>query len=176
MIVNGLLLTPPPHPSPPLPPSRPPSRPPHPSPSYRIFELPPNPQGIAALQMLNILELRNVTALGFNSADYLHLQVEAKKLAFADRAKFYADPDFEPHSPELVAWLISKDYAKERSKLIDMSKAAETVDPGTPPSEAARRLNFPTTAAGQSLDHTSADTMYVSYRLSYRVDVHREID
>eukprot|EP00940_MAST-03C_sp_MAST-3C-sp2_P003537 g3537.t1 len=129
---------------------------------YRIYELPPNPQGIAALQMMNLLELHNVTELGFNSADYLHLQIEGKKLAFADRAKFYADPDFEDAPEELVQWLISKEYAKERAKLIDMKKAAEKVEPGVPPSESAKRLGFPSTAAKQSLDHTSADTMYLT--------------
>ena len=55
-----------------------------------VYELPPNPQGIATLQMLNLLELWDLKSLGHNSADYLHLHVEAKKLAFADRAKFYA--------------------------------------------------------------------------------------
>lgn len=73
-----------------------------------------------------------------------------------------SDPDFEPHSPELVDWLISKDYARARNALINMSAAAQSVDPGTPPSEAARRFGFPTTAAGQALDHTSADTMYLT--------------
>jgi len=129
---------------------------------YRIFELPPNPQGIAALQMLNILELYNVSESGFNSADYLHLQIEAKKLAFADRAKFYADPDFVPHSAELVEGLISKEYARKRAELIDPAKAALEVPPGSPPSRAAKSFGFPTTAAAQSLDHTGADTMYLT--------------
>jgi len=129
---------------------------------HRIFELPPNPQGIAALQQLNILEHFDLPAMGFNSADYLHAHVEAKKLAFADRAKFYADPEFGGPSPELVASLISKEYAAQRVQLINMSRAARVVAPGTPPSKAAVHLGFPSTAAGQSLDHTSADTMYLT--------------
>ena len=90
--------------------------------------------------MLNLLELRNVTALGFNTADYLHAQIEGKKLAFADRAKFYADPDFEHAPAELVEWLISKEYARERFKLIDMTRAAQKVPPGTPPSDEVLQL------------------------------------
>lgn len=90
-------------------------------------------------------------------ADYLHVHTEAKKLAFADRAKFYADPDFGGPSAGLVQGLISKAYAAERNKLLNMSRAAKTVPPGTPPSEAAVRLGFPTTAAAQALDETSAD-------------------
>ena len=129
---------------------------------HRIFELPPNPQGIAALQMLNMLELHDLQALGHNTADYLHLHVEAKKLAFADRAKFYADPEFGGPNASLVQGLISKRYAAERAKLINMSHAAQTVAPGTPPSEAAVRHGFPMTAAEQALDSTSADTMYLT--------------
>ena len=129
---------------------------------YQVYELPPNPQGIAALQQLNLLEHFDLQAMGFNSADYLHAHVEAKKLAFADRAKFYADPEFGGPSEELVRSLISKEYAASRVKLINMSSAAKVVPPGTPPSEAARRHGFPTTAAAQSLDHTSADTMYLT--------------
>ena len=128
---------------------------------HKLYELPPNPQGIAALQMLNLLELHDLKSMGFNSADYLHVHVEAKKLAFADRAKFYADPEFGGPSPKLVQGLISKKYAAERNKLINMSHAAKTVPPGTPPSEAAVRLGFPTSARGQSLDETSAD-MYLT--------------
>ncbi len=94
---------------------------------YDVWELPPNGQGIAALQMLNILEGYDLKSYGFGSAEYIHLFVEAKKLAFADRAKFYADPDFVK-AP--VAKLISKEYATERRKLISMDKAANEVAPG----------------------------------------------
>ncbi|MEP6882706.1 MAG: gamma-glutamyltransferase, partial [Dokdonella sp.] len=94
---------------------------------YDVWELPPNGQGIAALQMLNILEGYDLKSYGFGSAETIHLFVEAKKLAFADRAKFYADPDFVK-AP--VAKLISKEYAAERRKLISMDKAANEVAPG----------------------------------------------
>ena len=92
-----------------------------------VWELPPNGQGIAALQMLNILEGYDLKSYGFGSAEHIHLFVEAKKLAFEDRAKYYADPDFA-RAP--VARLISKDYAAERRKLISMDKAATSVAPG----------------------------------------------
>jgi gamma-glutamyltranspeptidase/glutathione hydrolase len=61
---------------------------------YDVWELPPNTQGVAALQMLNILEAYDLKTMGFGSADYLHLLIEAKKLAFEDRARYYADPEF----------------------------------------------------------------------------------
>ena len=92
-----------------------------------VWELPPNGQGIAALQMLNILEGYDLKSYGFGSPEHIHLFVEAKKLAFEDRAKYYADPDFA-RAP--VARLISKDYAAERRKLISMDKAATSVAPG----------------------------------------------
>jgi gamma-glutamyltranspeptidase/glutathione hydrolase len=88
---------------------------------YTVWELPPNGQGIAALQMLNVLEGYDITAMGFGSADYLHVLTEAKKLAFEDRAKFYADPAFNDIP---VDWLISKEYAAQRRELIDMNRAA----------------------------------------------------
>lgn len=94
---------------------------------YDVWELPPNGQGIAALQILNVLEGYDIEGMGFGSADYIHTFVEAKKLAFADRAKFYADMDF---SDVPVDWLISKEYARERQKLIDPKKAAKRVDAG----------------------------------------------
>ncbi len=94
---------------------------------YDVWELPPNGQGIAALQMLNILENFDLSEMGFGSQEYLHLLIEAKKLAYEDRAKFYADPDFNKIPVEK---LISKEYAAERVKLIDHNKAAERYDPG----------------------------------------------
>jgi gamma-glutamyltranspeptidase/glutathione hydrolase len=96
---------------------------------YDVFELPPNGQGIATLQILNILEGFDLRAWGRNSPDTLHTMIEAKKLAWADRAKFYADPEF---SKAPVAQLISKPYAAERRKLIDPNHAAKTVNAGNP--------------------------------------------
>ena len=96
---------------------------------YDVHELPPNGQGIAVLQMLNILEGFDLKRMGHNSADYLHLLVEAKKLAFEDRARYYADPDF---AKAPVDSLLSKAYAASRRKLIDPQKASERVDAGDP--------------------------------------------
>jgi gamma-glutamyltranspeptidase / glutathione hydrolase len=87
-----------------------------------VYELPPNNQGLAALQMLNILEGYDVKSLGHNSAEYLHLLVEAKKLAFVDRAKHIADPAFYK-AP--LAQLLSKDYAAELRKKINNAQAQE---------------------------------------------------
>lgn len=94
---------------------------------YDVWELPPNGQGIAALQILNILELYDIEGMGRDSAEFVHTFVEAKKLAFADRAKFYADPEFNQIP---IDWLISKEYAKERQKLIMPQTAAKRVDAG----------------------------------------------
>jgi len=94
---------------------------------FDVWELPPNGQGIAALQMLNILEQYDISKMGFGSAEYIHLFTEAKKLAFEDRAKYYADMDFAKIP---VNTLISKEYAKDRNKLINPNRAAESYDPG----------------------------------------------
>jgi gamma-glutamyltranspeptidase/glutathione hydrolase len=94
---------------------------------YDVWELPPNGQGIATLQILNILEGYDIASMGFGSADYIHLFTEAKKLAFEDRAKYYADPAFAA-SP--VTQLISKKYAAERRKLIDRNSAAKVLPAG----------------------------------------------
>lgn len=98
--------------------------------SYRgfdVWELPPNGQGIATLQILNILEQFDIKSMGFGSAEYLHLFIEAKKLAFEDRARCYADPEFViiPYTK-----LVSKEYARERAKLIDLNRAARSYEPG----------------------------------------------
>lgn len=96
---------------------------------YEVWELPPNGQGIAVLQMLNLLEGFDLASFGFGSAAYLHTLVEAKKLAFADRARLYADPDFF-QTP--VNELLSKDYAARRRALIDPERTASRHDPGIP--------------------------------------------
>jgi gamma-glutamyltranspeptidase/glutathione hydrolase len=94
---------------------------------YDVWEIPPNGQGIAALQMLNMLERFDIAALRPNSPEHLHLFIEAKKLAFEDRAVYYADPEF---ADVPVKRLISKDYGVERAKLIDPKRAAQKVAPG----------------------------------------------
>jgi gamma-glutamyltranspeptidase/glutathione hydrolase len=94
-----------------------------------VFELPPNGQGIAALQMLQILEGFDVADMGHNSTDYLHVQAEAKKLAFEDRARFYADPAF---ADVPVEELVSEEYAAERRKLIEMDEVLSAPSHGDP--------------------------------------------
>jgi gamma-glutamyltranspeptidase / glutathione hydrolase len=89
---------------------------------YDVWELPPNTQGVAALQMLNILEAYDLKSMGFGSPEYLHLFVEAKKLAFEDRARFYADPEFAKIPLE---GLLSKQYAAKRRELINDKAALE---------------------------------------------------
>ena len=96
---------------------------------YDVFELPPNGQGIAALQILNILEGFDLRTMGRNSPETLHTMIEAKKIAWADRAKFYADP---ASSKIPLAGLLSKKYAAERRKLIDPNHAAKQVEAGNP--------------------------------------------
>ena len=94
---------------------------------YDIWELPPNGQGTATLQMLNILEGYDIASMGFGSTDYVHYFVEAKKLAFEDRAKYYSDPDFNDIP---VQQLISKEYAVKRRALINPDRAARTYNAG----------------------------------------------
>ncbi len=96
---------------------------------YEVWELPPNGQGIAALQMLNIIEGFDLHAMGHNSADYLHTLVEAKKIVYEDRARFYADMDF---ADVPVAALISKAYAAKRRALIRPRRARRKINAGDP--------------------------------------------
>ncbi|MAZ95847.1 MAG: gamma-glutamyltransferase [Planctomycetaceae bacterium] len=96
---------------------------------YDVWELPPNGQGIAALQILNVLENHDVASMGHGSADFIHLFTEAKKLAFADRARYYADPAFGDLPTEA---LISRQYGIEQNKRINMQRAAEDVPAGDP--------------------------------------------
>jgi gamma-glutamyltranspeptidase/glutathione hydrolase len=87
---------------------------------WKVFELPPNGQGIAVLQMLNILEGFDLGSLEWGGVDHLHLLIEAKKLAFEDRAKFYADPAF---ATVPIERLVSKEYAATRRALLDVKRA-----------------------------------------------------
>ncbi len=96
---------------------------------WTVYELPPNGQGIAALEMLNMMQQFPLAQYGHNSADALHVMIEAKKLAYADLRKYIGDPKF---SKIPVAGLLAGDYARERAKLIDMSKANCNVGPGNP--------------------------------------------
>ena len=96
---------------------------------WTVYELPPNGQGIAALEMLNMMQQFPLAQYGHNSADALHVMIEAKKLAYADLRRYVGDPRF---SKIPVAGLLSDDYARDRAKLIDMSKANCEVSPGMP--------------------------------------------
>ena len=94
-----------------------------------LHELPPNGQGLAALQILNMLEPFDIGRMGFGSEEYWHLFIEAKKLAFADRSRFYADMDF---SRVPLGVLASKEYAKARAALIRTDRVLGEVEPGDP--------------------------------------------
>lgn len=96
---------------------------------YDVWELPPNGQGIAALQMLSVLKNFELGNMEHNGSDYLHLMTEAKKLAFEDRARFYADPDYVNID---LDYLLSDEYGAKRAELIDVNKAALEVDHGDP--------------------------------------------
>jgi gamma-glutamyltranspeptidase / glutathione hydrolase len=97
--------------------------------SYDVWALPPNGQGIAVLQMLNILEGFELKSAGFGSVEHIHAFVEAKKLVFEDRAKFYADPEFNKIP---VAALISKAYGSQRRSLIQPDRAGRNFEAGNP--------------------------------------------
>jgi gamma-glutamyltranspeptidase/glutathione hydrolase len=130
---------------------------------YDVFELPPNGQGVAALQILNILEGFDLRATGRNSPEMLHAMIEAKKIAWADRAKFYADPAFAKIP---LAGLLSKSYAAERRKLIDPNHAAKKIEAGNPKNgiEAPPRRSAETSARGRAGSNSvidDGDTIYL---------------
>ncbi len=102
---------------------------------YDVWELPPNGQGIAVLQMLNILEAYDVAKMGPHSPEFLHLFVEAKKLAYEDRARWYADPAFAKDVS--IDRMISKEYAADRRKLINRRRPPSSMSPATPNSSEA---------------------------------------
>jgi gamma-glutamyltranspeptidase / glutathione hydrolase len=95
---------------------------------WTVYELPPNGQGLAALEMLNIMETFPLDKSGLNTATTLHAMIEAKKLAYADLVRYIGDPKF---STLPVKQLLSKDWAASRAKLIDPNKANCNVEPGT---------------------------------------------
>ena len=101
--------------------------------SYRdwtVYALPPNGQGIAALEMLNLMENFPLAQFGPNSTRALHVMIEAKKLAYADLLRYIGGPQ---HAALPVPALLSKEYARERAQLMDMAKANCAVEAGTPP-------------------------------------------
>jgi len=113
---------------------------------YKVCELPPSTQGIAALQMLQMLEKFDLRSMGYGSTDSIMAQVEAKRLAFADRAKGYADPDFSGIDPSVF---LADGYNAKRAGLIDLSQAMPNVKAG---------MDFP--AADKKLEH--GDTTYLT--------------
>jgi gamma-glutamyltranspeptidase/glutathione hydrolase len=122
--------------------------------------MPPNTQGFVALEMLNILEGFDVKAMGYNSAAYLHAFVEAKRIAFADRAAYLADPDFVPAA--VLKTLVSKEYAAARRKEIDPAHAAQEYKPGAiagsrPSAQAEKDANFTGRDLGDTIYLTVAD-------------------
>jgi gamma-glutamyltranspeptidase / glutathione hydrolase len=119
-----------------------------------VWELPPNGQGLAALQILELMERFDVRKMGFGSAEYVHTFTEAKKLAFADRAQFYADAEF---AKTPVAALLSEDYSNARAALISPLRAALIVVPGNP-TDAERA---PTPSA-EPVALNEGDTIYLT--------------
>jgi gamma-glutamyltranspeptidase/glutathione hydrolase len=124
---------------------------------YDVWELPPNGQGITALQMLQILDGVDLRAAGFNSPDHYHWMIEAKKLAFEDRARFCADPAF---AAAPVAELLAPAYAAQRRGLIDPKKAAKTLDAGNP----ALRDGDTVYLATADSDHNMVSLIQSNYR------------
>ena len=127
---------------------------------YDVYEMPPNTQGFLVLEMLNILEGFDVKAMGHNSPEYLHALVEAKRIAFADRAAYLGDPDAVP--PAVLKTLISKEYAAVRRKEIDPAHAADAYKPGaikgvTSSAGAEEDQNFTGRDRGDTIYMTAAD-------------------
>ncbi len=124
---------------------------------YDVYELPPNTQGVTALEMLNIIEGYDLKALGHNSAAYIHLMTEAQKIAYADRDAYIADPDSVP--PATLQLLLSKEYAATRRKEIDPARAAQRYAPATigrQTADASREYGYQV----EGRDH--GDTIYMT--------------
>jgi gamma-glutamyltranspeptidase/glutathione hydrolase len=131
---------------------------------WTVWELPPPGQGIAALQLLNILENFDLKRMGRNSADFWHVLTEAKKLAFADRARYYADPDF---AKVPVQQLLSKSYAKQRAALIRMDHAADTDLPGEPTALNRRETTYFCTADANGMMVSMIQSNYTGFGSGY---------
>ena len=131
---------------------------------YDVWELPPPGQGIAALQLLNILETFDLKAMGRDSADFWHVFTEAKKIVFADRARYYADPKF---AAVPVAELLGKDYARTRAKLIDPQHAALKVEPGDPPALNRKETTFLCTADSSGMMVSLIQSNYTGFGSGY---------
>jgi len=133
---------------------------------YTVWELPPPGQGIAALQLLNVLENFDLKRMGRGSADFWHVMTEAKKLVFADRARYYADPEF---ARVPVAQLLSKEYAKERAALVDMKHAARTDMPGEPAALNRRETTYLCTADADGMMVSLIQSNYTGFGSGYAI-------
>jgi gamma-glutamyltranspeptidase/glutathione hydrolase len=121
---------------------------------HEVHEMPPSTQGFVALEMLNILEGFDIKAMGHNSADYLHVVTEAKKIAFADRAAYLADRDAMPKG--ILSSLLSKEYAANRRKEIDMQKAG-AYKAGVPGTTNSAPVDYAGRDLGDTIYLTAAD-------------------
>ena len=133
---------------------------------WTVWELPPNGQGLAALQLLNLLENFDLAAMGRESADFWHVMTEAKKLAFADRARYYADPAFAKVPVEA---LLSKDYAKRRAALIDLQHAALTDSAGDPVALSRRETTYLCAADDSGMMVSLIQSNYTGFGSGYVV-------
>jgi len=133
---------------------------------YTVWELPPPGQGIAALQLLNVLENFDLKRMGRGSADFWQVMTEAKKIVFADRARYYADPDF---AKVPVAQLLSKTYAKERAAQIDMQHAALTDLPGEPAALNRRETTYFCTADANGMMVSMIQSNYTGFGSGYAI-------
>ena len=110
---------------------------------YTVYEAPPNSSGHVLLQELNVIRQYDMASLGFGSPESIHLMVEAKKMAFADREAYVADPDYIDVP---IAGMLSEEYARERARLIDRQVASARMEAGDPWQYQAERR--PATPAG----------------------------
>jgi len=123
---------------------------------YQVLELPPNTQGVAALEALNILEGYDLKALGHNTAAYLHLLVEAKRIAFADREAWLGDPAATPQAA--IARMLSKDYAAQRRREISTDRAAREYKPLSLDNRSTPAAEDPPVGKGDTVYLTAADS------------------
>ncbi len=133
---------------------------------WTVWELPPNGQGLAALQLLNLLEDFDLKAMGRESADFWHVMTEAKKLAFADRARYYADPAFAKVPVEA---LLSKEYAKRRAALVDLQRAALTDSAGDPVALSRRETTYLCAADDSGMMVSLIQSNYTGFGSGYVV-------
>ncbi len=133
---------------------------------WTVWELPPNSQGLAALELLNLLETFDLKAMGRESADFWHVMTEAKKVAFADRARYYADPAF---AKVPINELLSKDYARKRAALVDMKHAATTDTPGEVAALNRRETTYLCAADGDGLMVSLIQSNYTGFGSGYVV-------